>query len=353
MGSRMTILRERLSPVIAAGTCVVFCAMGCGPAPKAGLGRVWPPPPEPPSFKLVDILRGASDFGRPGVLDAIGAALAGHGDHVLFRPQGVAVREDKQLYVTDIKLRCVHVFNFGSHKSICIREVDKEPLVSPVGVASCGELVAISDSARKEVLLIKPDGRLAGKISKPGGFKRPTGLTFFAKEKLLYVVDTLACEVCVFDLSGRLVRKFGSRGTGSGQFNYPTYIAVDDQGKVYVTDSLNFRVQVFDGKGRFLMKIGKHGDATGHLGMPKGVAVDRLGLIYIVDSYFSCVQVFDQQGRFLLSLGESGDEPGSFQLPRGLAVGPKDKIYVSDSHNNRVQVVQYVGANNVQPPSGP
>lgn len=333
--------------------CVVFCAIGCGPGPKDKLGRVWPPPPEPPRFKLVDILRGASDFGRPGVLDAIGDALTGRQDHLLLRPQGIAVRGDKQLYVTDIKLRCVHVFNFGSHKSRLIREVAEEPLVSPVGVAVCGELIAVSDSSRKEVFLIKPDGSLVRKITKPGGFKRPTGLAFFAKTKLLYVVDTLACEVYAFDLSGRLVRKFGSRGIDPGQFNYPTYIAVDHAGKIYVTDSLNFRVQVFDPKGRFLMKIGTHGDATGHLGIPKGVAVDSLGRIYIVDSYFSCVQVFDQKGRFLLSLGESGNEPGSFQLPRGLAVGPADKMYVSDSHNNRVQVIQYVGAKNAQPPSAP
>ena len=331
----------------------LLLAVGCGQRPAAApLNRVWPDAPARPRIKLVQIVRDASVFGRPSVLDVFRDLAAGPKKHAILRPQSVAVDGDKYLYVADTELRGVHVFSFGSSRSSFIDRAGKEPLVSPVGVAVCDGNVAVSDSARNQVFLFTPAGRLQKVIDTPDGFGRPTGLAFSAKDKLLYVVDTLASEVCVFDLSGKLVRRFGSRGQANGQFNYPTYVFVDANGKAYVTDSLNFRVQVFDARGRFLFKIGRHGDASGHLGMPKGVAVDRFGHIYVADSYFARIQVFDDRGRFLLAFGEPGEGPGSFQLPCGLTVGTEDRIFVCDSHNQRLQVFQYVGANDAKPSSG-
>ena len=52
-------------------------------------------------------------------------------------------------------------------------------------------------------------------------------------------------RVQVFDAAGRFIRKWGSEGTGDGQFDSPAGIAVDGTGKVYVTESGNARVQVF------------------------------------------------------------------------------------------------------------
>ena len=326
--------------------------VGCTPKSSGStFNRTWPAPPEPARFKLVQIVRDASDFGNPSVLEALHDIVTDRKKRALLRPQGVAVRGDDYLCVTDVELRGVHVFNLHSSKSVFIDRAEDEPLVSPVGVAVFGTELAVSDSARKQVFVFTRAGRFQRTIQKPGGFQRPTGLGFFAKEQLLYVVDTLANEVCIFDLSGRLVRRFGSRGTDPGQFNYPTHVFVDQRGKAYVTDSLNFRVQVFDRSGKFLFEIGKHGDASGYVGLPKGVAVDRFGHIYIADSYFGTVQVFDQQGQFLLGIGEPGTAPGAFQLPCGLAVGSDDRIFICDSHNSRLQVIQYIGTNNAQLPS--
>ncbi len=342
---------QRRAVLLTGGTLLgLILAAGCDPGPaRQKLDRVWPPPPARARFRLVQIIRGSADLGRPSFADTLRALTVGAKKHALARPQSAAVSADGGLFVAEPALRGVHVFDLHSAKSSFISSAGEQPLVSPVGVAECDGQLAVSDSTRQAVFLFTPDGKLVRTLAKPGGFKRPTGLAFDAKEKLLYVVDTLANEVCVFRLSGKLVRRFGARGKKKGQFNYPTHVFVDEESRAYVTDSLNFRVQVFDRSGRYLFEIGKQGDASGHLGVPKGVAVDRFGHIYIADSYFGTVQVFDQKGRFLLALGEPGAAPGSFQLPCGLAIASQDRIFVCDSFNGRVQVIRYLGEPDAQP----
>ena len=340
----MSLYRRRLRALCGALLAAV-AAGGCASSQGSRHGdvhAVWPLPPAPARIALVQSVQGARDFAKPGFFRSVGNLLTGSKRHTLLRPQGVAVDQER-LYVTDQERQGVHVFHFNSSKSAFIDHVGDVFFVSPVGVAACDGKIAVSDSALKKVFLLWPDGRPAGTIEKPGEFKRPTGLAFAAGEKLLYVVDTLANEVCVFDLSGKLLRRFGAPGNDAGQFNYPTHVFVDQYEKVYVTDSLNFRVQVFDRKGQFQLAIGKLGDASGHLAVPKGVGVDRLGHIYVVDSYLTTVQIFDEEGRFLLAFGEPGERPGAFHVPTGLTVDGTNRIFVCDSYNSRVQVFQYVG----------
>ncbi len=260
------------------------------------------------------------------------------------RPHGIAVQEGLRLYVTDQERQAVIVFDLKSGKTTVIDRAGDMYFVSPVGVAVCEDMLAVSDSALNKVYLMTPKGKLISTIEKPGGFQRPTGLAYDPNEKAVYVVDTLANEVCVFDVfTGGLLRRFGTTGVAPGQFNYPTHIFVDGSGKVYITDSLNFRVQVVDQEGNYLYHIGELGDASGYLAIPKGVGVDSYGHIYVVDSYFSTVQVFDRNGALLLAIGKPGDKPGQFQVPAGLTVDSNNRIYVCDTYNARVEIFEYIG----------
>ena len=47
------------------------------------------------------------------------------------------------------------------------------------------------------------------------------------------------------DPSGKLITRWGSKGSGDGQFNNPTGVAVDKEGNVYVMDTGNYRIQKF------------------------------------------------------------------------------------------------------------
>ena len=61
----------------------------------------------------------------------------------------------------------------------------------------------------------------------------------------MYVADTEDGRIQKFDSDGTLITKWGSYGTGDGQFNGPSGIAVDSSGNVYVADTNNYRIQVF------------------------------------------------------------------------------------------------------------
>ena len=66
------------------------------------------------------------------------------------------------------------------------------------------------------------------------------------KAGLLMDCDTLNHRVQVFELSGKFVTKFGTKGSGIGEFDKPVSAAVLSDGKIIVTDFLNHRVQLFE-----------------------------------------------------------------------------------------------------------
>ena len=58
-----------------------------------------------------------------------------------------------------------------------------------------------------------------------------------------------------FSSDGQVLRTWGSKGNGDGQFDDPTSVAVDTtNNRVYVADPINLRIQVFDSDGKFLTK---------------------------------------------------------------------------------------------------
>jgi DNA-binding beta-propeller fold protein YncE len=128
--------------------------------------------------------------------------------------------------------------------------------------------------------------------------------------------------------------KWGSAGTGDGQFNVPFGVAVNpEMGSVYVADTNNHRTQVFDASGNFITKFEINGAGNGQFSFPFGVAVDpSTGNVYVADTFNNRVQVFDSTGTFITILG-------SFNTPVDVALKPTTgNIYVTDTGNDRIQV---------------
>ena len=64
-----------------------------------------------------------------------------------------------------------------------------------------------------------------------------------------------------FTANGIFITKWGSEGSGNGQFNYPEGIAIDSSGNVYVADGN--RIQKFTSNGTFITKWGSIGIGEG------------------------------------------------------------------------------------------
>jgi hypothetical protein len=65
----------------------------------------------------------------------------------------------------------------------------------------------------------------------------------------LYIADALDCAVKVFSAEGRFLRSLGRKGSGPGELNLPSGVAVRED-VIAVADTLNFRVQTFHPDGR-------------------------------------------------------------------------------------------------------
>jgi DNA-binding beta-propeller fold protein YncE len=125
----------------------------------------------------------------------------------------------------------------------------------------------------------------------------------------------------------------GGKGTGKGQLDSPTGIAVDGSGNVLVADTINGRIQKFSPSGTFVTSIGTRGKGHGQLGEPNGIAVDRAGNIYVAEASNHRVQKLASDGTFIAEW--KGPDTG-FYGPRRIAVGPDDSIYVVDQGRTRI-----------------
>ena len=147
--------------------------------------------------------------------------------------------------------------------------------------------------------------------------------------------------------SYQYVTEWGSQGSGDGQFEDPTGVAVDSSGNVYVADgnnNINHRIQKFDSDGNYLTQWGSEGAGNGQFIRPLGVAVDSLDNVYVVDYDNDRVQKFDSNGTYITQWGSTGSGNGEFNHLKGVAVDSSDNIYVVDAFNLRIQKFDSSGA---------
>jgi DNA-binding beta-propeller fold protein YncE len=138
---------------------------------------------------------------------------------------------------------------------------------------------------------------------------------------------TLAGTAYAFD------RKWGSLGTGNGQFDIPTGVATDSAGNVYVSDTGNDRVQKFTGQGAFITKWGTPGTGDGQFASPGGLTTDSAANVYVVDRYRfdgNRIQKFNSSGTFITKWGAHSVEPGGSSALTDVAADPSGNVYATD-----------------------
>src|SRR5579871_2366366 len=317
--------RQRFAVTIAA---LALAAAGCSTPvaernPEEGLPALtWPAAPEQARIRLVRTATGPEDFGiSKSMFRRMLDAVTGNRPQKFVRPTGV-VERNAVLYVADPGAPAVWIIDAVRNEATRVSEVDDVPLQAPVAVAARPDgAVFVADSALRRIFLLDRGGRmLPFRIGED--LARPAALAYDAASGRLYAADSAGDRIHVYDAQGRKILSWGGSGSGNGEFNHPTHLALDANGGVLVTDALNFRVQAFTADGNFLWKFGHHGDGSGDLAAPKGVAFDVDGHVYIVDAVF----------------GEQGTGRGQFWLPGGLCVNARGEIYVADTYNRRVQV---------------
>lgn len=262
---------------------------------------------------------------------------------VLQRPQSGTVDASGRILVTDVSRRAVFVFDEqGGSLAVWEDAGPQLPFEAPIGIAAGREgEVLVTDANLRRVVRLARDGRPLGTFGE-GVLRRPTGIARDPARGLVFVADTHAHDIKVFDDDGRLVDTVGHRGDGPGEFNFPTHLSFA-RGRLYVTDNLNARIQVLTAAGEVALRFGERGLFVGNLVRPKGVATDDEGNIYVVESLYDTLLVFAPDGQLLMSIGGTGTGVGKFFLPAGVWVDTRNRVFVADMFNGRVVIFHFLG----------
>jgi DNA-binding beta-propeller fold protein YncE len=176
-----------------------------------------------------------------------------------------------------------------------------------------------------------------------GEFVKPNGIAATRKQ-IVYVVDSEARNIKKFDLFGKLVKTFGSRGWENGQVEYPTDIALNEQAReIYVADYGNRRIAIFDFSGTWLRNVWAPTNDQGDPAFYRiaGLGIGPSGNLYVVDSALSSVSIITPTGTLVDIIGYQGGSywTGELNVPID-AIVDGNRLYVTSSRDRMVKVFE-------------
>ena len=151
----------------------------------------------------------------------------------------------------------------------------------------------------------------------------PLGIAF-GKNGMWAIADSSNNCVYIFNGEDQLVRKFGSSGSGNGQFNVPAGVEFDSDDHLYVVEYGNHRVQRFTIGGKYLLRFGGEGTGNGKLKNPRGLAVHN-HIVYAADCDNHRISVFQTNGEFHHTIGS-----GQLDEPYDATVNGNNQLLVAD-----------------------
>ncbi|HEY6838226.1 MAG TPA: 6-bladed beta-propeller, partial [Geobacteraceae bacterium] len=273
---------------------------GCASGPAVKDRYFWPRLPDTPRIEWLGAYQSVRDLERSSKL----MELLESEDPVYLRDPFYIVSDGAgKVYVSDMKARGVLVFDFSKGKVHILAEEYAVRPTSPTGVALDGEgNLYAADADRRSIFVYDKNEHEKTVIDVSKDLKAIGSMVIDKKRKRLVIPDIRGHKILIYDLSGKLLSTFGSRGLDNGLLSFPTAVAIDGEGNYLVSDQMNARVQRFTPDGKFISKFGERGDGPGELALPKGVAVDAENHVYVTDGKNHKIVIFDLTGRYLMDL---------------------------------------------------
>jgi tripartite motif-containing protein 71 len=164
--------------------------------------------------------------------------------------------------------------------------------------------------------------------SAPGQFNNPIGIAV-NRQGDIYVAEEGGVRIQELSPRGQPLAHWGTPGSGPGQFNVPYDLALDASGNVYVSEPGPFepgndRIQKFSSDGVPLAQWGGPGTGPGQFNDPTGLAIDSKGNIFVVDSGNNRVEELSPTGQFVAQWTGPG-----FKFVSKIALDDHGTLYVS------------------------
>ena len=206
--------------------------------------------------------------------------------------------------------------------------------------------IIVVDSGKQcyRLLKIQMNGKLISTASLADKlkFQSPNALAIHPSGEI-FVVDSDAHSIYVFNADLTLCRNFGEKGKAHGYFDQPHSIAFDSAGSAYVSDSMNDRIQKFstseEGSLHQFDAVFGSGirSEPSYLKRPTALCISCYDTIFVTDEH-SRIAAFDTQGCFL---GEVRYSKISLTNPCAMVIG-KDESHLSvlDSYVEALYIIQ-------------
>jgi len=205
--------------------------------------------------------------------DENGNLLKSFGAGMFIAPHGIYVDKQGNVWITDYQ--------------------DNAPLPARgaggavgAGAAPSGPIGPRPGSTKgHQVYKFSSNGKLLMTLGKPGGAAEPDYFyapndVIVAPNGAIFVSEGHGAgnnRILKFTKDGKLIKTWGKRGTGPGEFDQPHALAFDSKGRLYVGDRNNNRIQVFDQDGNFISEMRQ-------FSRPSGIFIDKHDMIYVTDS---------------------------------------------------------------------
>lgn len=183
-----------------------------------------------------------------------------HGYEGLYRPYGIAINENGDIYVTAAS-QWIQKFNTKGEYQLHFGGWGKENgyFREPCQLAvDSNENIWIADDTNNKIQKFNSNGEYQSKIwgigSGNGQFDQPCGVAIDSKQNI-FVADTGNNRIQEFNSNGVYISQFGSYGTDNGQFHFPLTLTFDKNDNIFVVDLGNNRIQKFTKKNVLIIKI--------------------------------------------------------------------------------------------------
>jgi DNA-binding beta-propeller fold protein YncE len=197
------------------------------------------------------------------------AGIAGSGPGQISGPDGISVDSSGDVWVAEEGNDRVQEFSEGGSYlgTFGSAGTGSGQLEAPMDIAFAGGDLYVTDQNNNRI----------DEFSTSGSFVKAIGWGVANGEAKLQTC-TSGCEA-------------GIAGSGNGQFNAPRGLTTDPvSGNLYVTDLNNDRVQELTTAGAFVAKFGSGGSGPGQFSAPMDAVVSSTGTIYVTDFSNSRVQ---------------------------------------------------------------
>jgi|tagenome__1003787_1003787.scaffolds.fasta_scaffold20955252_2 sugar lactone lactonase YvrE len=216
------------------------------------------------------------------------------------------------------------------------------------GIATdSGGRVYVVDTAARQVEIYDNAAHGNGFIGAlgTGSLVRPTGIAIDDRDHI-YVADAGRNTITLFDTFSEgmtVIREWGGTGTGQGQITGPRQLTTDLLApQVFLAERDTLRVQSWKPGGANteapILAFGVSDPPP--FDSPEGIAVDSAGRIYVSNDSATdgVIHYFNPPGLYLGAIGSPGTGPGQLKNPTGLVRDSVDRLIVVDSGNGRLDL---------------